>query len=262
MPKSVLKTLCSWKAWCRGELCDICERCYIFRTDINGGNSVAAKDCTNKFQRLYCTTCEKKLRKEDNEAADLWKELVSSWQQREDEEGGPISPCRSRIRYELKEDEENKRITYALFSMLQRTLHLERYQGFDASRLTMLRYDLPPDKCRTYRVEFPLFCDVQLGGLKINTVCAQVPPFFCVLLDQPFADILEPYLSRISTKLHAELNSELHKFLKQPEQATFREWYETHHSSGPGPLLVFDYLHESDIKVNIVADKEDIQEPI
>lgn len=258
VPRSVLNSLCCWRAGVPVEehkKNTMLERCYMFRTDIKGGRCVFAEECTTKFNKLFCDTCEKGLEHIDRNASDFWKSFVKDWDTQPNfEVEVALASMMARamcISQHLNQTELCRKLIEATKCKPKDSTHRLTEMGF-------LWYKLPP--YRGYRVEFSFRCDVKVGQWKIPTVCAQVPPFFCLL---PFkrepAYVLEHYIHIIAKALRTKLDNILKEFCIQATKSSdcermmsnFSQWYTIFDTNGPGPLLVFDYLGSEILEVNI-----------
>ena len=68
-------------------------------------------------------------------------------------------------------------------------------------------------RLRRWRVEFPFVCSLKLGEKVIKVVCAQVPPFFCLMpANLHHKVILEPYLTDIMHSVNEALEEKLMEY--------------------------------------------------
>ena len=266
VPESVLISLCKWKAGREND-----GKQYLFRTDIDDGSGVECKECTTQFKKLLCSTCEKKFNSIDNSAKGLWRDLEDNWncsQTQDIEMKVAVSSMVARamcislptVYHEccgclIKAIESLKK------DMYNKTIEKTKKRLDD---IGFLWYRLPSDghdyENRKYRVEFPFRCAVNILPLRVRilTVCAQVPPFFCLLpYKSEDKEQLRKYLKEIVKAVQEKLEEKLNSFIEDEkakggrgrEKTNFTVWYEGIHTQndGPGPVLVFDYLKTSQL---------------
>lgn len=261
MPDSVLGSLCRWKA----EEEDTGER-YLFRTDIDDGREVNCKRCTTRLKRLLCDPCEHIFDGIDNFAHSLWQTLEANWQQRQRAETDDemkmkvaVSSMVARaVCVSLPECIYSQDLIKAIQTLSHNKNFLNKTQ-MSLNDIGFLWYRLPSDgpgyKNRTYRVEFPFRCAVNFTRQRVRflTICAQVPPFFCLLpynLKKKELQLLKRYLCEVAHAVQDKLNEKLTNFIAGQrtrgggEGTNFTLWYDKYHAGNgkPGPLLVFNYL--------------------
>ena len=239
----------------------------MFRTDI--GSKVNAENCTTRFGEYLCNECENRFNHIDAHAQYVWKYI-----------------CTGEIETKKKPPAVNMKVV--LFSIMARAMHISlecappnfmnafcemlkdknihTYEHtvsvLDKAGFIYYNFDLDH---RRYRVEFPFPCDLKLGEQVIKTICAQVPPYFCLMPWEPkHADILGSHIKDIMTAVHDELNKALERFHKETEtkrttdntqckrktlkEKRFLMWYrqflprKKFHATGP--LLIFNYVEE------------------
>lgn len=135
--------------------------------------------------------------------------------------------------------------------------------GFMCYKLSQ-NHDLLHCRNRKYRVEFPFRCALKLPGetKSFEAVCAQVPPFFCLIPIDPLnTAVLKRNLHIIALAVNDKLQTELQQFFQevsttlQAQDTEERQkqhcqniynWYEKSRCDEcfqeMGPLLCFDYL--------------------
>ena len=282
VPQAVLKLLCRWKAGKYGcapkeeKVADRKkERNYMFRTD--KGSSVLAEDCTTPFEKLLCKKCEKKFLHVDQCAFNFWEQLSSKW-------GKPITYTPKKNKEQQVDISKSTQMqpvdvtNIVLFSMIARamythiSLHCNRNLNFvlemflieygvdcewtraRLNQIGFMSYSLPKLNCPKYRVEFPFVCALTLHvdrrSTRIETVCAQVPPFLCLIPQNPDdKHTLEPHLTKIAPAIHRTLDTTLVKFCRKYTEKNFKDWcnnlLNSPHLLRAEPLLLFDYLNRN-----------------
>lgn len=114
--------------------------------------------------------------------------------------------------------------------MLRNEGFLYCYLPFESSRL---------------RAEFPFTCALILPkdgeDIRIEAVCAQVPPFFFLMPENGCdKDLLASYCEKIASAVNEKLDNMLNKFSAKYDNFEFQQWYQ--HLPNEGPVLLFDYL--------------------
>ena len=222
---------------------------------------------------MLCNTCETKIFfKIDGNAAHAWEkqfvdlhQYLSHNDQNYLEMQVAVSSMMARAVY-ISLSDEDKRLDCCQrlikeIRKLRNTPVTSVKEGLN--RIGFLWYELPSNvpshKNRSYRVEFPFRCVVHLQN-PIETLCAQVPPFFCLL---PFhakdGDELKDHLQDIVKCVQQKLDEKLKAFIADPgTNDQFTQWYGEFHSQtgGPGPLLVYDYLHQEAQEVHDIVHEE------
>ena len=256
VPKAVLKALCRWRAGLPVKNSKENEKRYMFRTDIEGGMHVSAKECTTKFNKLFCGTCEELLQKIDTCASDFWDRFVENWTAQPNfEVAVALASMMARAMY-ISQHCDQKKLRKELFTTIEGSKDDSAHR---LNRLGFLCCKLPPyQRYQGYQVEFLCFCDVIVGQQRMQTICTQVPPFFCLLPYEPeHADVLKHCLYSITNAVRTKLDKALKDFYTQATQSEndmmrrFSEWYTTIDASGTGPLLVFDYLGEHPLEIDV-----------
>ena len=267
VPESVLTSLCCWRARLHVKVVkETLERRYMFRTDIKGGCCVSAKECTTKFNKLLCEDCEERLEHIDRNASEFWEKIVENWSTPNAEVWSTpsaevevaLASIMARAMCISQHFNQTELCTKLITATNLKFKPKKSTQSRDnLNEIGFLCYGLPLHQ--GYRVEFPFFCDVKVGQKRIRTVCAQVPPFFCLLPydGRKAARVLEHYLHIITKAIHTKLDKILYMQATKKSSdcegmmSNFSEWYKTFHANGPGPLLVFDYLDGEILEVNI-----------
>lgn len=245
----------------------------MFRTDIGDGTRVSSEECTTRFGRLFCDPCETKyFLKIDGWADSAWKKILSGCWPCDDKKDSimmmkvAVSSMIARAVYVSLPDNHPKcckRLIRAIKKLKTRKDKKDKKTLKDTVEETkskldeigFLWYELPSHvpnyNDRKYRVEFPFRCALKSPALqdRILIICAQVPPYFCLLPYQPKdKELLSENLHVIAITVQNKLNEKLQNFTEEEREKSsdFRDWYtEFHAQNGPGPLLVFDYLRRT-----------------
>lgn len=265
VPRTVLFFLCKWKD---GSLSDILpekQKQYLFRTDIETGRAVTVMECRTGCRRFFCDPCEKQFRYLDTCACEFWSALKDNWEHT----------------FSIVSN-KNDMTEIVLFSFMVRAARVSlrqkweiAHESLEESKCTFLEEDregdfkktvkklkdfgfmyycLKPDK--KYRIEFPVFCNLEINGCAMKVICMQVPPFF-FLLPNPAEKIskevkcfLEKYLPDIARAVQNKLQEYLDTFVKEQKNCTskggknFDAWhkYWKDRPTESGPVLIFDYI--------------------
>lgn len=145
--------------------------------------------------------------------------------------------------------------------------------GFMCHKLTQ-NHDHAHCRNRKYRIEFPFRCALKLPGMtkSFEAVCAQVPPFFCLIpIDPRDTDALKQHLHNIVLAVHDKLQTKLEEFLQEvmttsevqgieESQKQYCENINTwlaesrrnENFAAVGPLLFYDYLdRETPLNIDV-----------
>ena len=291
VPRKVLECLCDWKAEDnRGEEEGMDQNeagkaekrkenkskeqsKYMYMTDIDYGKCVSAQACYRKF---LCELCEKRFQHIDEYARDFWKEMSQNW-------------CEERttpLNYKPGIDI----MKAVLFSMVIRGMYLSLdwshwHESLMCAFKKMMNevdtytyqktielldeigflYCYLPQSHRRYRVEFPFSCTLKLKSTQnIQAICAQVPPFFCILPEKSEDRYsLQRYRHHIIRDVHIKLQESLDHFIDK-QRAEVAEGQEQNcdqqkriikffeNPPHNGCLLFFNYLEEHlEVTVNV-----------
>ena len=283
VPRKVLECLCDWKAEDnrgeeegmdqneagkaekREENKSIEQSKYMYMTVIDEGRRVSAKACYKKF---LCELCEKRFQHIDEYARDFWKEMSQNWYKKR-----TIS-----LNYKPGID-IMKAVLFSIvirgmflsfhwlywpeslmcaFKMMMNEVNTYTYQEtIELLDEIGFLYCYLPQIHRRYRVEFPFSCTLKLKSTQsIKAICAQVPPFFCILPEKSEdRDSLQRYLHHIIRDVHKKLQESLDHFIdkkraevaKRQEQNCDQQIRIINFFENPpdnGCLLFFDYLEE------------------
>ena len=236
MPESVLRHVWRWKAgkkWVEEEKMPLEEKeklihsewpmqkDYMFMTT-NGGR-VSSHDCTARF---LCQNCENKFQDVDKYASPFWKNMPRNWEQKDESEGIMkvvlFSMVGRGMWLSLAWSDYHLNLKRAFKEMMNES-QTEPYTYHQTKKILDeigFMYCYLPQGDQSYRVEFPFPCILRLQrGQCFKAVCAQVPPFFCILPEDSKDKVtLKDNLHDIMRHVHEKLQWKLQEYAKETNE--------------------------------------------
>lgn len=226
VPRSVLQSLWDWKAK-MDQYVDKATHEYIFMKVARCRGSVSPQQCKVS---CWCNICEKRFQFLDESASDFWKKMYINWfgkrtietyyraeERRVDVTKAVLFSMMVRgMKLSLSWIREHNNLK-KIFETMQSDDNIVTYQSTTKAldKNGFLYCHLSPDNPR-YRVEFPFVCTLHIKSHEpIEVICAQVPPFFCILPERRTdAIVLQQYLQHIVKDVQCNLDRLFNHFIQ------------------------------------------------